>query len=108
MLKQELGRVAPDRESIITIGVFDGVHRGHQYLINTLVNQAHTANLLAGVVTFSTHPAATLRPDFKINYLTTLEERVRLIKELESATTRRTTARTSSRSTSTATATPAT
>ena len=45
----------------LTIGSFDGVHRGHQILISRLVEQAHAAGDPAAVVTFFPHPVKVLR-----------------------------------------------
>jgi riboflavin kinase / FMN adenylyltransferase len=48
--------------SITTIGVFDGVHRGHQQIIGHLVRRARESGLAAVVVTFDPHPAEVVRP----------------------------------------------
>jgi len=63
----------------LTIGIFDGVHRGHQEMLRQLVAGAHAAGEPAVVLTFSPHPAVVLggKSDFK--YLTTLEERAELL-----------------------------
>ena len=63
----------------LTIGIFDGVHRGHQEILHLLISGAHTAGEPAVVLTFSPHPAVVLggKSDFK--YLTTLEERAELL-----------------------------
>ena len=66
----------------LTIGVFDGVHPGHQYLIGKMKEKADEAGRLSGVVTFSWHPKALLAPQTELPYLTSLEERVKLIKDL--------------------------
>ncbi len=82
-LDEELAQFATGVDSVITIGVFDGVHRGHQHLIDQLVRNARkSAGRLAGVVTFREHPGAVLRPDFEPSYITTLEERLDLLKQL--------------------------
>jgi riboflavin kinase/FMN adenylyltransferase len=81
-IRQELSRLSPDRDSVLTIGVFDGVHRGHQHLIGCLVGEAARTNRLAGVLTFRNHPASVLRPEFKPQYITSLDERVRLLRQL--------------------------
>lgn len=65
--------------SLLTIGMFDGVHRGHQQLLHTLVDHAHSLRLKAVVLTFTTHPAhlfGRLKPA-----IMTLEHRLRLIEE---------------------------
>jgi riboflavin kinase/FMN adenylyltransferase len=70
------------QDSWLTIGSFDGVHRGHQKLIKKLVVGAHTANAPAVVLTFYPHPAVTLRGRGDSNYLTSPEERAALLGEL--------------------------
>ena len=59
----------------ITIGVFDGVHLGHKYLINKLIQNKNTSKLSCGIVTFDPHPIQILRPDlnFKIIDISTLD-----------------------------------
>ena len=62
----------------LTIGVFDGVHRGHQVILQRLVEGAHAAGSPAAVLTFATHPAVVLgHRDLKC--LTTTEERAGLL-----------------------------
>lgn len=66
------------RQSWLTIGVFDGVHRGHQEIIRRLTDGAHAANAPAAVVTFWPHPATVLA-DAKVRCLTTADERAGLL-----------------------------
>jgi riboflavin kinase / FMN adenylyltransferase len=66
----------------ITIGSFDGVHRGHQALIRRLVDEAHQSGHLAVVVTFFPHPAVVLRNIAEPYYLTAPEERADLLAQL--------------------------
>jgi len=66
----------------VTIGSFDGVHRGHQAVLNHLVHSAHSAQQPAVVVTFFPHPAVFLRGLQGPYYLTSPEERARLMAEL--------------------------
>jgi riboflavin kinase / FMN adenylyltransferase len=66
----------------MTVGIFDGVHRGHQQILQRLVSGAHQEGAPAAVLTFSPHPAVVLggKKDFK--YLTTPEERLALLESL--------------------------
>jgi riboflavin kinase / FMN adenylyltransferase len=66
----------------LTIGSFDGVHRGHQQLIGDLVNEAHRAGAPAVVLTFYPHPAVVLRGITGPFYLTPPHERSELISQL--------------------------
>ena len=75
----ELGAFAVRGETALTIGVFDGVHRGHTHLISNLVDEAARKGLMAGVVTFREHPAAVLSPSFQARYLTSFEDRLDLL-----------------------------
>ena len=81
-IDEELLKHSPARDSVLTIGVFDGVHRGHGHLMAHLSAQATRSGLLSGVVTFRNHPASVLSPDFRAAYLTTVDERLHLITQL--------------------------
>ncbi len=68
-----------DSGSAVTIGVFDGVHRGHQALIAKMVTTAATLDLRPIVVTFDPNPLEVLRPEQAPTRLTSIERRVDLI-----------------------------
>jgi riboflavin kinase/FMN adenylyltransferase len=78
-VEQELARFSPDKDTLLTVGVFDGVHLGHKYLISRLVEQARKRDLLPVVITFRQHPQEVLAKT-GLSFLTDLDERVRLIK----------------------------
>lgn len=79
---EELRRFAPQQDTLLTIGVFDGVHLGHQHLIEHLKHRAESHGLLPGVVTFREHPQLVLGTGKNLIYLTTLEERLNLLQNL--------------------------
>lgn len=68
--------------AVLTIGVFDGVHIGHQKLIADAVLRARRANGKAVVMTFDPHPIKVLKPEIYLPYITSLNQRLELIKEL--------------------------
>ena len=70
------------QETVLTIGAFDGVHRGHQALIARVVSRARASNRLAGLLTFHPHPAMVLAPERAPRYLTTPGEKVALLEGL--------------------------
>ncbi|WP_214408062.1 bifunctional riboflavin kinase/FAD synthetase [Pseudonocardia lacus] len=68
--------------SVVTVGVFDGVHRGHQQLIGHAVRRGRERGLPAVVVTFDPHPAEVVRPGSHPARLTGLTRRADLVAEL--------------------------
>ncbi|MBC7872052.1 MAG: bifunctional riboflavin kinase/FAD synthetase [Chitinophagaceae bacterium] len=78
----DLANAQLEQPSIVTIGVFDGVHRGHAHLIGQLVDQAHTSGRLAVVLTFFPHPDIVLRGLKGRYYLTTAEQRAEQLLKL--------------------------
>ncbi|MBI3931276.1 MAG: bifunctional riboflavin kinase/FAD synthetase [Chloroflexi bacterium] len=80
-LEEELAELSPDKDMLLTVGVFDGVHLGHRYLISQLTEHARQQDLLSGVVTFRQHPREVLSPLTRLPYLTNLAERAKLLKE---------------------------
>ena len=81
-IEKELSGLTPTRGTLVSVGVFDGMHLGHTTLIRELVSQAKTKKLLSAVVTFRQHPMAFLAPGEVVPSLTSLPDRIRLIKEL--------------------------
>jgi riboflavin kinase/FMN adenylyltransferase len=70
------------RNTWLTVGVFDGVHRGHQSIIRPMVQAAHENGALAAVLTFDPHPAIVLGGRSAIKCLTTPDERADLLGRL--------------------------
>jgi riboflavin kinase/FMN adenylyltransferase len=77
--RQRLASAAPSRETVVTVGVFDGVHEGHRHLLRQVVQLAG-GRYIPTVVTFSNRPITVLRPGTEPSYLTTPEQRIDLIK----------------------------
>ena len=82
VIEQELANIAPQAETLLTIGVFDGVHAGHRYLLEKLQQRAAEKNLLSGVITFSPHPQSVLYPHNQLPWLSSLDDRVKTFQEL--------------------------
>jgi len=79
-VEEELAGLSPNKDMLLTIGVFDGVHLGHKYLISQLKEHARQQDLLDGVVTFRQHPQEILSPQTQLPFLTDLTEKTNLLK----------------------------
>ena len=62
-----------------TIGFFDGVHRGHQFLISKLTEMAHASGRKSMVITFDRHPRQVVQTDYVPRLITSLDEKLRLL-----------------------------
>lgn len=67
---------------VVTVGSYDGVHRGHRALIERLIAEARAAGGESIVLTFEPHPRITLGRDEGLRLLTTLDEKIALLGEL--------------------------
>jgi len=79
-VEEELAGLSPKKDMLLTIGVFDGVHLGHKYLLSQLTERARQQDLLSGVVTFRQHPREMLSSQIKLPFLTDLAERTNLLR----------------------------
>jgi riboflavin kinase/FMN adenylyltransferase len=80
---RDLAVVKVNGPTVLTIGTFDGLHRGHQALIRQLKQSAKERQAQATVIAFHPRPKAVLAPHLSNNdYLTTPEERIALFEEL--------------------------
>ena len=77
--RQMLANAVPNKETALTLGVFDGVHLGHCHLLKRLVQLA-TPPLIPLVLTFSNHPITVLRPGTSVGHLTTPDKKAELLK----------------------------
>jgi riboflavin kinase/FMN adenylyltransferase len=84
-VREQLRRDATPGDHALTIGVFDGVHRGHQMLIRRMQSEAAERGLTGGVITFHPSPVTVLRPDVPFVYLDSLERRVQQLNDLHVA-----------------------
>lgn len=69
----------PMNPCVATIGFFDGVHRGHQYLIRKLIADARAEGMESTVITFDLHPRKVLQSDYQPRMLSTLSEKLLLL-----------------------------
>jgi riboflavin kinase/FMN adenylyltransferase len=70
---------APAEGTAVTIGAFDGIHRGHQALLRLVRERGRARGLATALVTFDRHPALVVRPESAPKLLTTLEQKLELL-----------------------------
>jgi riboflavin kinase/FMN adenylyltransferase len=74
---------APPRGSAVTIGVYDGVHRGHQTVLSDLAQRAEALGVAQrAVLTFDRHPLSLVAPERVPRLLTTIEQRLEILESL--------------------------
>jgi len=66
-------------EYCATIGFFDGVHRGHQFMIDSLTTMAHAQGRQSLVITFDRHPRQVVHADYVPQLITTTDEKLQLL-----------------------------
>jgi riboflavin kinase/FMN adenylyltransferase len=64
------------RPTVLTLGVFDGLHLGHQLIMRTVVDRARETGAIPTVITFDPHPRAVLHPESSPPLLQTLDQKV--------------------------------
>jgi len=81
---RSLEELTPDfHDAYVTIGNFDGVHVGHRYIFNQIIEEARRVGSKAVVITFDPHPKMVLHPERRPFYLiATLEEKMALLEEI--------------------------
>ena len=71
----------PLEPCVATVGFFDGVHRGHQYLIGQMNRYAQAQGLPSTVITFDRHPREVLGSDYQPQLLSTFDEKLQLLSQ---------------------------
>jgi riboflavin kinase / FMN adenylyltransferase len=69
------------KKRVVTIGTYDGVHKGHSNLLNTINSISEKENLESVLVTFEPHPRTVVSSDFKLKILTTLDEKKEVLEK---------------------------
>lgn len=79
-IRRNLPETPPDpRGSAVTIGNFDGVHRGHARIIETLRVESTHPKIRSVVITFDPHPLRILKPEIDLQEISPLPEKARLL-----------------------------
>ena len=73
------------RPTVLTLGVFDGLHLGHQLIMRTVVERARLLNAVPTAITFDPHPRAVLHPTSAPPLLQTFDQKIEAFGVLHSA-----------------------
>ncbi|UPT71827.1 MAG: bifunctional riboflavin kinase/FAD synthetase [Flavobacterium sp. JAD_PAG50586_2] len=79
---QSIKSFSSDKQTVVTIGTFDGVHLGHQKILEQITNNAANSNCESLVLTFFPHPRMVLQEDTEMKQLNTLNEKIGLLDNL--------------------------
>ncbi|MDP6493908.1 MAG: bifunctional riboflavin kinase/FAD synthetase [Dehalococcoidia bacterium] len=78
-VQQEMPLQPPQNNTVLSIGVFDGVHAGHRHVLDRLKDTASRNGMLSGVLTFVNHPRTVITPEACVRYITSVEDRLTLL-----------------------------
>lgn len=70
-----------NQKTVVTLGTFDGVHIGHQKIVQQLLNSAHQSDCESVILTFFPHPRMILQDQSEIKLLNTIAERTKLLEK---------------------------
>lgn len=76
---QNLEQYYPQKPLVLSIGMFDGVHRGHQEIIHKINNIAQEMQWESAILTFTPHPRLVFNPNDNLKLLNTLDEKIYLL-----------------------------
>ncbi len=79
---KDISEIERNDETVLTIGTFDGVHKGHQEIIKKVVKISKEDSLRSLIITFYPHPRKVINPNSNISLLTTQEEQIDLLRQL--------------------------
>jgi len=78
----DLSKVIYDKNTVITLGTFDGIHVGHKKIIEQVLAKSSFYGGRSLLITFDPHPRSIVSKDFKIDILTTLPEKLELLEAI--------------------------
>jgi riboflavin kinase/FMN adenylyltransferase len=79
-VSRDLREVTKSNKTVLTVGTFDGVHKGHHLLLDILIEKAKKSGGRSLVITFDPHPRQVVVKGGDIKLLTTTGEKLRILK----------------------------
>ena len=78
-----LSEVKKDKNTVITLGTFDGIHLGHRKIIDGVIRRAENLNARSFLITFDPHPRSVVSKEHAIKLLNTLQEKIDILDDLK-------------------------
>lgn len=79
---RNIDEIRYDKQTVLTLGTFDGIHLGHQQIIKRVIECSEENNLRNIVITFHPHPRKVINPELQLKILTTTEEQINILEKL--------------------------
>lgn len=79
---RNIDEIRYDKQTVLTLGTFDGIHLGHQQIIKRVIGCSEENNLRNIVITFHPHPRKVINPEMQLKILTTTEEQINILENL--------------------------
>jgi riboflavin kinase/FMN adenylyltransferase len=79
---EDLSKVTYDKNTVVTLGTFDGIHAGHKKIIEEVVARSSFYGGRNFLITFDPHPRSIVSKDYKIQILSALEEKLKLLEAI--------------------------
>ncbi|MEJ5263052.1 MAG: bifunctional riboflavin kinase/FAD synthetase [Ignavibacterium sp.] len=79
---RNIDEIRYDKQTVLTLGTFDGIHLGHQQIIKRVIECSEENNLRNIVITFHPHPRKIINPEMQLKILTTTEEQINILENL--------------------------
>ncbi len=77
----DINNLPPFKNAVITIGTFDGVHNGHQKIIDALLAEAVKVDGESIIITFHPHPRKIVQPNESLHLINTLQEKIEILEQ---------------------------
>lgn len=79
---KDLAEIKRNEKSVITLGTFDGLHLGHQQIVNEVIRKSHQIDGRNFLLTFEPHPRKVISGSNNVKLLTTLDEKIEILEKL--------------------------
>ena len=82
LIDEEISPFKSSKPHAVSIGVFDGVHKGHKYFLSKLLSESIRSKTISTVITFKNNPLSLLNPNIQLENIISVDDRIQMIKNL--------------------------